>query len=248
MKRSGHAASLFIIVIAIVAITTLLAIAVLGFFVRGTNRVKGLDEVTVEAWSNVDTQLQRRLDLIPNLVSTVQGYAQQEKELFENIAKSREKYFQASNVPQKIAASSELGGFLSRLLVLQERYPELKSNQNFLALQDQLEGTENRIAVARTRYNQSVKELNSYCRKFPGSLFADRANVEEREYFEATSEARTTVPKVDFSSSGTGGGRTTAPQPTARQDQAKPADQTEPQPVPVHPTTPKPRQATGVAR
>ena len=157
-----------------------------------------LDQAANEAWANVDAQLQRRLDLIPNLVATVQGYATHEKEIFENIAQARTKYFQADNVAGKIQASNELTGLLSRLLVLQEQYPQLKANQNFLSLQDQLEGTENRIAVARTRYNEAVDEMNTYIKGFPGSIFAKRAGVQPRLLFETTEAARAGPPKVDF--------------------------------------------------
>jgi LemA protein len=157
-----------------------------------------LDEGSKTAWSNVDTALQRRLDLVPNLVGTVKGYAVHEKELFENLAKSREKYFQADTRAGKIEASNELGGFLSRLLLLREAYPELKASQNFLALQGQLEGTENRINVARTRYNEATKLLNAYTREFFGSFFCRRAGVTSVEYFEATEQAKTEVPKVEF--------------------------------------------------
>jgi len=199
IKNSAQAASLAVIFIAILLVVLLLGLGILGIYVSGYNRVIRLDQAANEAWANVDAQLQRRLDLIPNLVATVQGYATHEKEIFENIAQARTKYFQADNVAGKIQASNELTGLLSRLLVLQEQYPQLKANQNFLSLQDQLEGTENRIAVARTRYNQVVNELNSYIKGFPGSIFAGRAGVQPKPYFEATAAARTAPPKVDFS-------------------------------------------------
>jgi LemA protein len=182
----------------IVAIVVLLAIGV-GWYIGGYNKAVRLDEAAKTAWSNVDAVLQRRLDLVPNLVETVKGYATHERELFENIAKSREKYFQAATVGEKIQASNELTGFLSRLMVLVENYPELKASQNFLALQDQLEGTENRIAVARTRYNEAAMTLNSYSREFFGSFFCKRAGVKAVDYFQATEQAKTEVPKVDFS-------------------------------------------------
>ena len=198
-RHSGSSAVLAIVVIGILAVLFLMGLAVFGWYVRGYNRAVGLDEAVDKVWADVDAQLQRRLDLIPSLVETVKGYATQEKELFENIAKSREKYFQAGNVAGKMEASNQLGGFLSRLLVLQERYPDLKSNQNFLALQDQLEGTENRISVARTRYNEAVRTLNTYSREVFGSYFCTKAGVEAREPFEATEEAKTEVPAVNFS-------------------------------------------------
>lgn len=195
MKNSGK---VWVVLVIILAVILLFGIGIFRWYISGYNRAVGLDEGARTAWSNVDTSLQRRLDLIPNLIETVKGYASHEKELFENLAKSREKYFQADTRAGKIEASNELSGFLSRLLVLREAYPELKANQNFLALQDQLEGTENRIAVARTRYNEAAKQLNSYSREFFGSFFCRRAGVEKTEYFEASEKAKTEVPKVQF--------------------------------------------------
>jgi len=195
MRNYGKA---WVILVVVLAVLLLLGLGIFGWYISGYNKAVGLDEATKTTWSNVDTALQRRLDLVPNLVSTVKGYAAHEKELFENIAKSREKYFQANTTGNKIKASNELSGFLSRLLLLQEAYPELKANQNFLALQDQLEGTENRINVARTRYNEAAQQLNSYSREFFGSFFCKRANVERVEYFEASEKAKTEVPKVEF--------------------------------------------------
>ncbi len=188
-----------VVIVIVIAIIIVLGFAFLAFYIPSYNRVIRLDQAANEAWANVDAQLQRRLDLIPNLVATVQGYATHEKEIFENIAQARTRYFQADNIAGKIQASNEMSGLLSRLLVLQEQYPQLKANQNFLSLQDQLEGTENRIAVARTRYNEVVRELNSYVRGFPGSFFARRAGVQPKPYFETTEAARTAPPKVDFS-------------------------------------------------
>jgi LemA protein len=198
-KNSAQANPLLVLFIGLLLVVILLGLAIGGIYISGYNRVIRLEQATNEAWANVDAQLQRRLDLIPNLVATVQGYATHEKEIFENIAQARTKYFQADSVAGKIQASNELSGLLSRLLVLQEQYPQLKANQNFLSLQDQLEGTENRIAVARTRYNQTVNELNSYIKGFPGSIFAARAGVQPKPYFETTEAARTAPPKVDFS-------------------------------------------------
>ena len=195
MKNSGK---VWIVMVIILAVVLLVGVGIFRWYISGYNRAVGLDEGAKTAWSNVDTVLQRRLDLIPNLIETVKGYASHEKELFENLAKSREKYFQADSRAGKIQVSNELSGFLSRLLVLREAYPDLKANQNFLALQDQLEGTENRIAVARTRYNEAAKRLNSYTREFFGSFFCRKAGVEKTEYFEASEKAKTEVPKVQF--------------------------------------------------
>jgi len=196
MRKQGSAGTILIGVI--IGLVVLLAIF-FGWYISGYNKAVSLEEQSEKAWSDVDSTLQRRFDLIPNLVKTVKGYAEHEKELFENIAKSREKYFQPNaSRAQQIDSSNELSGLLSRLLMLQENYPQLKANQNFLALQDQLEGTENRINVARQRYNKAAETLNSYARSFFGSFFCRRAGVEKAEYFEASKEAKTEVPDVNF--------------------------------------------------
>jgi len=188
----------WVVLIAILIVILLVALGVFRWYVSGYNNAVNLEQGAEKGWADIDAALQRRLDLVPNLVSTVKGYAEHEKELFENIAKSREKYFQAGNRAGKIEASNELSGFLSRLLMLQENYPELKASENFRDLQTQLEGTENRIAVARTRYNEAAKLLNSYTRQFFGSFFCKRAGVEKVDYFEATEQAKSEVPKVEF--------------------------------------------------
>lgn len=180
------------------AVVLIIGLGVLGWYISGYNRAVNLEQGAENAWANIDAALQRRLDLVPNLVETVKGYASHEKELFENIAKSREKYFQADSRAGKIEASNELSGFLSRLLMLQENYPQLRASDNFRDLQVALEGTENRIAVARTRYNEAVKQLNSYSKEFFGSFFCRRAGVKPVEYFEAAEQAKTEVPKVKF--------------------------------------------------
>ena len=185
------------LVVALVVIL-IIGLGILGWYISGYNRAVNLEQGTENAWANIDATLQRRLDLVPNLVETVKGYASHEKELFENIAKSREKYFQADSRAGKIEASNELSGFLSRLLMLQENYPQLRASDNFRDLQVALEGTENRIAVARIRYNEAAKLLNSYSREFFGSFFCRRAGVEPVEYFEATEQAKTEVPEVKF--------------------------------------------------
>ncbi len=187
----------WVVLIVVLVVLLLFGIGIFKWYINGYNKAVGLDEAAKTAWSNVDTVLQRRLDLIPNLIETVKGYAKHEKELFENLAKSREKYFQAKSIAGKIEASNQLSGLLSRLLLLKEAYPELKANQNFLALQDSLEGTENRIAVARKRYNEAAKQLNAYTRQFFGSFFCRKAGVERVEYFEASEQAKE-VPKVKF--------------------------------------------------
>jgi LemA protein len=162
------------------------------------NRLVKMNETINGAWAEVDNQLQRRNDLIPNLVETVKGYATHERELFENIANARARLAGAATIPDKINAANELGGFLSRLLAIVENYPQLKANENFLRLQDELAGTENRIAVARRRYNESVREYNRSIKSFPLNFIAGIFNFGQREYFEVPEEAKV-VPEVDFS-------------------------------------------------
>lgn len=197
-KEMRNFGKIWIVLVAVLIVILLIGLGVFRWYISGYNKAVNLEQGVEKAWADIDAALQRRLDLVPNLVNTVKGYAEHEKELFENIAKSREKYFQAGNRTEKIEASNQLTGFLSRLLMLQERYPDLKANQNFLDLQVALEGTENRINVARTRYNEAAKQLNSYTRQFFGSFFCKRAGVEKADYFEATEQAKTEVPKVEF--------------------------------------------------
>lgn len=189
---------ILVIIIVVLIVTLLVALGVFRWYIGGYNKAVNLKESADKAWADIDSALQRRYDLVPNLVNTVKGYATHEKELFENIANARTKYFNAGTREEKIEASNQLSGFLSRLLMLQERYPDLKANQNFLDLQAQLEGTENRINVARTRYNDAARQLNSYTRQFFGSFFCTKAGVEPVEYFEATEQAKSEVPKVEF--------------------------------------------------
>jgi LemA protein len=147
----------------------------------------------------VDIVLQRRADLIPNLVETVKGYAQQEVTVFGDIAKARSALLSAQTPSDKIAANGQLDGAIGRLLLVVENYPQLKSNENFLRLQDELAGTENRIAVERKRYNDMLKDYNTYVLQFPNSLYAGYAGFKQNPaYFEATEASRVT-PKVDFS-------------------------------------------------
>jgi len=185
---------IFLIVIGII-----LAIAFFSFswFVNEYNKVIAMDENVKGKWAQVENQLKRRYDLIPNLVETVKGYAKHEKELFENIAEARTKYFQSNSVKGQIDASNRLEGALSRLLLLREAYPDLKANQSFLKLQDSLEGTENRIAVERKRYNEAVQLLNTYIRTLFGRFFASFAGVSSAEYYDIP-EAEKETPKVKF--------------------------------------------------
>lgn len=190
--------------------TTLIIVVVLALFsVYGCSSYNGLvqkDETVNGAWSKVQTQYQRRADLIPNLVNTVKGAADFEKETLTQVIQARAgatgMNLQASDLtPENIqkfqAAQDQLSGALSRLLVSVERYPELKANQNFLELQAQLEGTENRISVARNDFNDTVKDYNQSVRVFPAALFAGLFGFDQKGYFEGT-EAAQTAPAVAF--------------------------------------------------
>jgi LemA protein len=181
----------------IVGIVAVLGFGLFSWVIRGYNKAVAMDENVKSRWAQIETQLKRRYDLIPNLIETVKGYATHEKELFENIAEARTKYFQANTVGQKIEASNRLEGVLSRLLLLREQYPQLKANESFLKLQDSLEGTENMIAFERKRYNDAVQLLNTYQRTFYGRFFTSLAGVGSAEYYELP-EGQGEAPKVSF--------------------------------------------------
>ena len=158
------------------------------------------DEAVRAAWSQIDTQLQRRIDLIPNLVNTVKGYATHEKQIFTEIADARSRLLAAKGPAAKAKAGAEMESVLGRLLAIAENYPNLKANENFIRLQDELAGTENRIAVARTRYNDTARAYNAAIRKFPGSLFVPGLGLKSVEYFQppAGSTAVQKPPVVKF--------------------------------------------------
>ena len=185
------------VVLIILGITVLFMIFMGGKLISGYNHVITMEENVKGKWAQVENQLKRRYDLVPNLVETVKGYAQHEKEIFENIAQARTSYFQAKDFKGQIQNANRLESALSRLLLLQERYPDLKANQSFLRLQDSLEGTENRIAVERKRYNDAVQILNTYIRTFFGRFYALMAGVEPAEYYEIP-QAEKEAPKVKF--------------------------------------------------
>lgn len=181
----------------VIAVLVIIGLGVIIWGIGEYNKVVKMDENINAQWAQVENQLKRRYDLIPNLVETVKGYAKHEKELFENIAEARTRYFQAKDVKGKIEASNQLEGVLSRLLLLREAYPQLRASENFMKLQDSLEGTENRIAVERKRYNDAVKMLNTYRRTVFGRIFAAIVGVSAGEYYEIP-EGEAETPKVEF--------------------------------------------------
>ncbi|HOF05374.1 MAG TPA: LemA family protein [Syntrophales bacterium] len=185
------------ILVGVLVALLLLAVSLYGFVKGNYNRFVSLDEGVKSAWAQVENQLQRRFDLIPNLVETVKGYAKQEKDVLVEVTNARAKVGGASTVPEKISANNELSGALSRLLVVVERYPELKSNANFLRLQDELAGTENRIAVERKRYNEAVKNYNVAIRSFPANILAGMFGFGSAAFFEAPAAAKA-PPQVKF--------------------------------------------------
>src|SRR3989440_11468156 len=182
-----------------VLVIVVLLFAVGGSYVSSKNQMVAKNETVKSAWSQVDVVLQRRADLIPNLVETVKGFAQQEQTVFGDIAKARSTLLSAAGPSEKIAANQQLDGALGRLLAIVENYPQLKSNENFLRLQDELAGTENRIAVERKRYNDTLQDYNTYIQQFPHNIFAGWAGFKPNEAYFAASEGSRQVPKVNFS-------------------------------------------------
>ena len=169
----------------------------------GYNSIQTYDEQASAAQGQIETQIQRRADLIPNLVSTVKGYAQHEETIFTEVANARSRLLSAKGGgdPEAMAnANAQMSGALGRLLAISENYPQLKADANFRQLQDELTGTENRIAVARTDYNDAVRQYNTYIRQFPTTLTAKVTGAKQRKYFEVTDPAmRGGAPSVDFS-------------------------------------------------
>jgi LemA protein len=182
----------------IIAVIVVLIVVIPLFYLKGTyNSLVTLDEGVKAAWAQVENQLQRRYDLIPNYVETVKGYAAHEKEVFIKVTEARSKVAGAGSIGQKIEAQNQLSAALARLLVVVERYPDLKANTNFIRLQDELAGTENRIAVERRRYNETVRVYNVKIRRFPTNLIAGMFGFEKEAFFEVPKE-RQEAPKVKF--------------------------------------------------
>ena len=185
------------ILLGVVAVIVVVVLGVVGWGISTYNGLVTAQTEVETQQSNIATQLQRRSDLIPNLVNTVKAYAEHEEEIFTAVADARAKLSGANTVSEMEQANTELSSALSRLLVIVENYPDLKANQNFIALQDQLEGKENRIAVARQDYNKAVKDYNQRLRRFPSNLIAGMFGMEQAAMFESSSGSES-VPEVSF--------------------------------------------------
>jgi LemA protein len=186
------------VVLAVVAIIVGIAVVLGGGYVSTRNKIVTMDEQVKSNWAQVDVVLQRRADLIPNLVNTVKGFAAHEETVYADIANARAALLGAKTPSDKIAANGQLDGALGRLLAISENYPQLKSNENFLRLQDELAGTENRIAVERKRYNDSIQAYNTYIRQFPNSMFASWTGYKPNDAYFQASQASRQVPTVEF--------------------------------------------------
>src|SRR5881628_3974886 len=191
----------------VLIVLAVIALILGSSFISRRNQMAIKREAVNAAWAQVDVVLQRRADLIPNLVETVKGFAAQEQTVFGDIAKARSALLSAHTPAEKITANSQLDAALGRLLVVVENYPQLKSNENFLRLQDELAGTENRIAVERKRYNDTLQDYNTYVQQFPNNIFAQWAGFKPNNAYFAATEGSREVPKVNFSAPNT------APQP-----------------------------------
>jgi len=179
-------------------VVALIALVVGGMYVSSRNQMVTKNETVKSAWAQVDVVLQRRADLIPNLVETVKGFAAQEQTVFHDIASARSALLGAKTPSDKIAANGQLDGAIGRLLLIVENYPQLKSNENFLRLQDELAGTENRIAVERKRYNDALQDYNTFVGLFPNSIFAGWAGFKRNDAYFTASESSREAPKVQF--------------------------------------------------
>ncbi len=176
----------------------IVAVFVLGFFISQYNRLVSLDQKVKSSWAQVENVYQRRNDLIPNLVEVVKGYAKHEKELFIQVTEARTKWQNARSVQEKEVAAGEIEKVIGRLLLIVENYPNLKASENFLSLQDELAGTENRIAVERRRYNLAVEEYNRIAKSFPTFIFVRLFGFDrEKVYFQAT-EGSSKPPEIKF--------------------------------------------------
>jgi LemA protein len=182
----------------VVAVLVVVALFVFGSYVSTRNRLVEKDQIVKSRWSEVDVQMQRRADLIPNLVETVKGFTKEESTVFGDIANARAGMLNAQGPQAKIAANNQLDGAIGRLLLLTENYPQLRSSDQFMRLQDELAGTENRIGVARKRYNDAIQDYDTFLLQFPNSIWAGMAGFKENDAYFTASPAAQQVPNVKF--------------------------------------------------
>jgi LemA protein len=186
------------ITLAVVAVLLLVVFMVFGSYVSARNQMVAKDQNVKSAWSEVDVQLERRADLIPNLVSTVKGFTKEESSVYDDIAKARDGLMNAQTPEAKIAANGQLDSALAKVLVLTENYPQLRSSDQFMRLQDELSGTENRISVARKRYNDALQDYNTFVLQFPNNIWAGIAGFHQNNAYFAASSSAQSVPNVQF--------------------------------------------------
>jgi LemA protein len=187
------------ITLGVLAVVVLAVLMVFGSYVSAKNQMVAKDQAVKEAWSNVDADLQRRADLIPNLVETVKGFTKEESTVYGDIANARAGMLNPQGSPsEKIAASNQLDGAIGRLLLLTENYPQLRSSDQFMRLQDELAGTENRIKVSRMRYNDAIRDYNTFILQFPNSIWARMAGFQVNNAYFQASPGSENAPKVSF--------------------------------------------------
>jgi LemA protein len=186
------------ITLGVLGVLVLIVIMVGFSYIGAKNQMVSKDQTVKAAWSEVDVQLERRADLIPNLVSTVKGFTKEESSVFADIAQAREGLMNAQTPQDKIAANNQIDASLAKVLVLTENYPQLRSSDQFMRLQDELSGTENRISVARKRYNDAIQDYNTFILQFPNSIWAGIAGFHQNSAYFAASPAAQTVPNVSF--------------------------------------------------
>ena len=186
-------------VLGVVGVLVVVGLMIFGSFVGAQKQFVAKDEAVKAAWSDVDTQLERRADLIPNLVETVKGFTKEESSVFTEVAEARKGLMNAGTPKDKIEANGQLDTAMNKFLVLVENYPQLRSNEQYMRLQDELAGTENRITVSRRRYNDTLRDYNTFVRQFPNSIWAGLAGFQAKEdaYFQASAGAKN-VPQVKF--------------------------------------------------
>jgi LemA protein len=187
-----------LITLGVLGVLLLCVLMVFGSYVSARNQMVAKDQFVKNQWSEVDVQLERRADLIPNLVETVKGFTKEESTVFGDIANARAGMLNAQGPAAKIQANGQLDGAIGRLLLLTENYPQLRSSEQFIRLQDELAGTENRIGVARKRYNDAIQDYNTFILQFPNNIWAGMSGFKENDAYFTASPAARTVPNVKF--------------------------------------------------